>query len=106
VALIRLFGEHDLATAVGLGEEIDERVAAGEGVVVSLMEAEFIDSSIVQELYRSDKALRKQGRRLVLHVATASIVERLLEISGLRAALPGTGSLDEAFRLAAARKVS
>jgi anti-anti-sigma factor len=104
VALIRLVGEHDMATVVVVGEEIDEHLAAGDGVVVSLMEAEFIDSSVVRELYRSDKALRKQGRRLVLHVATASIVQRLLEISGLSAALPCTGSLDEAFRLAAARE--
>lgn len=104
VALIRLVGEHDLSTVVDLGVEIDEHVAAGYGVVVSLMEAEFIDSTVVRELYRGDKALRKQGRRMVLHVATASIVLRLLEISGLSAALPCTGSLDEAFRLAAARE--
>jgi len=104
VALIRLVGEHDMATVVDLREEIDGHVAARDGVVVSLMEAEFIDSAVVRELYRSDKALRKQGRRLVLHVATASIVQRLLEVSGLRAALPCTGSLDEAFRLAAARE--
>lgn len=104
VALIRLVGEHDMATATDLGDEIDEHVASGDGVVVSLMETEFIDSSIVRELYRSDKALQAQGRRLVLHVATASIVRRVLEISALSAALPCTGSLDEAFGLAAARE--
>ena len=103
VALIRLVGEHDMATVVDLGEEIDEHVAARDGVVVSLMEAEFIDSTVIRTLYRSDNALRKQGRRLVLHVATASIVQRLLEVSGLGATLPCTGSLDEAFRLAATR---
>ena len=104
VALIRLVGEHDMATVVDLHEEIDQHVAARDGVVVSLMEAEFIDSAVVRELYRGDRALRERGRRLVLHVATASIVQRLLEVSGLMAAMPCTGSLDEAFRLAAARE--
>ena len=104
VALIRLVGEHDMATVVNLGEEIHGHVAAGDGIVVSLMEAEFIDSAVVRELFRGDRALRTQGRRLVLHVATASIVQRLLEVSGLSATLPCTASLDEAFRMAAARE--
>jgi anti-anti-sigma factor len=104
VALIRLLGEHDMSTGADLGEALNQHIAAGDGVVVSLMEAEFIDSTVVRELYRGQNALGKQGRRLVLHVATASIVQRLLEISGLKAALPCTGSLDEAFRLAAARE--
>jgi anti-anti-sigma factor len=101
VALIRLFGEHDMATVGDLREELDERVAIGDGVVVSLADVEFIDSSVVRVLYRGDHALREQGRRLVLHVATPSIVKRLLEISGLSAALPCTNSLDAAVRLAA-----
>ena len=93
-----------MATVADLGEVIGEQVAAGDGVVVSLMDATFIDSSVVRELYRGDSALREEGRRLVLHVATASIVKRVLEISALSAALPCTGSLDEAIRMAAARE--
>jgi len=104
VALIRMVGEHDMATVADLGEVIGEQVAAGDGVVVSLMDATFIDSSVVRELYRGDSALREDGWRLVLHVATASIVKRVLEISALSAALPCTGSLDEAIRMAAARE--
>jgi len=100
VALVRLFGEHDMATVGHLREALDEQVAMGDGVVVSLADVEFIDSSVVRVLYRGDHALREQGRRLVLHVATPSIVKRLLELSGLSARLPCTNSLDAAVRLA------
>ena len=62
VAVIRLLGEHDMSTGAALGEEIDQHIAAGDGVVVSLMEAEFIDSTVVRQLYRGDDALRKLRR--------------------------------------------
>ena len=89
-----------MATVGHLREALDEQVAMGDGVVVSLADVEFIDSSVVRVLYRGDHALREQGRRLVLHVATPSIVKRLLELSGLSARLPCTNSLDAAVRLA------
>jgi anti-anti-sigma factor len=104
VALIRLFAEHDLATAPGLREQIEARVAAGDGVVVSLMDATFIDSAATRVLFNGDRLLRAQGRRLVLHVATASIVRRVLDVSGLSVEMRCTGSLEEALRLAAARE--
>ena len=104
VALLRLLGEHDLATVATVREAIRGRAVADEGVVVSLMDAEFIDSSVISELFQGDELLREQGRRLVLHVATASIVRRVLDVSNLSSALPCTGSLEEASRLALARE--
>lgn len=44
--------------------------------------------------------LRAAGQRLVLHVATASIVSRALDISGASRTLPCSPSLDDALRAA------
>lgn len=68
--------------------------------MVSLAETEFIDSGIVHAFFSTDARMRERDRRLVLHVATASIVSRVLEVTGLREHLPCTSSLDEALRLA------
>lgn len=103
VARIQLLGEHDLATVETLRTQIGDATAAGHGLIVSLTDTEFIDSSVTRALFDGDTMLRATGRRLVLHVATASIVRRVLEISELSTALPNTESLDEAIVLASAR---
>jgi hypothetical protein len=54
----------------------------------------------VHAFYDANGKLIERDRQLVLHVATAPIVSRVLEISGLQAAVPTTGSLDEAIELA------
>jgi len=57
----------------------------------------------VHALFATDGRMQEGDHRLVLHVATASIVERMLELSGLRTHVPCSSSLDEALRLAARR---
>jgi len=101
VVVVRLFGEHDISTSSQVMAELDSHI--NEGIVVSLTETEFIDSSIVHALWNTDGRLRKRNSGLVLHVATASIVRRVLELSGLSTALPCTGSLDEALEFARMR---
>jgi anti-anti-sigma factor len=100
VAVLRLVGEHDLVTKATLGNQLRAVASSGRGLVVSLMETTFLDSSVVHALFVTNGQLNRHGRRLVLHVATASIVERVLTISGLSEAMPCTGSLEEAIELA------
>jgi len=77
-------------------------VSAGSGgLVVSLTETEFLDSGIAHALFATDLRLQDRDRRVVLHVATASIVARMLAVSGLSVQIPCTSSLDGALRLAA-----
>lgn len=95
VVILHLLGEHDLASVAALQEEIDGSEAA-EGIVVSVANTQFIDSSTVHALFRADERLRSEGKRLVLHVATEPIVERVLDLSGLTRALPCAESLAEA----------
>ncbi len=103
VALIRLLGEHDMATVETLRRHIERAIVADRGLVVSLTETELIDSSVTHALLEGDTMLRARGRRLVLHVATDSMVRRVLETFQLSTALPTTASLDEAITLANAR---
>ena len=98
VAVVRLFGEHDISTSDLLRSELKRH--PDDGIVVSLTETEFLDSSVVHELFAVHERLQQQDRQLVLHVATASIVRRVLELSGLSTVLPCTGSLEQAIEFA------
>jgi anti-sigma B factor antagonist len=100
VKVVRLLGEQDLVTAKEVREAVDDCLGSDDGLVVSLMQTEFLDSSILHVLFDADSQLQKRERRLVLHVATASIVERVLDVSGLKHDVPCTGSLDAAVALA------
>jgi anti-anti-sigma factor len=100
VKVVSLVGGHDLVTAKEVRERVDDCLGSDNGLVVSLMQTEFLDSSILHVLFDADNQLQQRERRLVLHVATASIVERVLDVSGLMHQVPCTGSLDAAVALA------
>jgi anti-sigma B factor antagonist len=100
VTVVTLVGDHDAATVKQVREQLDAVATSGAGLVVSLMETTFFDSSVVHALYDANGKLVEHDRQLVLHVATAPIVSRVLEVSGLRATVRTTGSLQEAIELA------
>lgn len=104
VAVLHLLGEHDLATVVALRALIERTVADARGVVVSLAMTDFLDFRITEALRGGDELLQVRGQRLVLHVATASIVQRVLMLSGLATDLPCTGSVETAIALASSRE--
>ena len=83
VAVLECRGEHDLATTHGLGRQLHDFVAKNELVVVDVSEAEFIDSTFMQQLLLADRTSRSEGKRLVLQVGTARVVERAIEVSGI-----------------------
>ena len=101
IVVLGLRGEHDIASTSRLANALIDHAWEGSGVVVSLMETQFIDSSVINVLFHADAQLQERGRRLVLHVATESVVRRVLEITQLNSKLPTTGSLEEALVLAA-----
>lgn len=79
---ISVVGELDLAVADRLNESI---AAVGEGyagVVISLAECEFIDSTGIAVIVRAHRQFAEEGRRLVV-CCPADQVERVLEITGL-----------------------
>ena len=106
VKVVNLIGEHDLVTVGEVREQLNACASGDGGLVVSLMQTEFFDSSIVHALFTADGQLKERDRRLVLHVATAPIVARVLDVSGLKHQVPCTGSLDEAVALAGRAKAA
>jgi anti-anti-sigma factor len=103
VAVISLIGEHDLATADELRSRIAEQSEEQVGIVISLREAEFIDSAIIHALFQGDRRLLKEGRRLVLHTGGDENIESVLGTAGAFDQLMWSESLDEAVAFAAQR---
>jgi anti-anti-sigma regulatory factor len=67
-------------------------------LVVGLSEAQFIDSSFVNNLLKADRLARQQATLLRLQIGSAPIVRRVLEISGLVTKLECVESHQEALR--------
>jgi len=96
VTVARLVGEHDLSTASWLFDLLAAQ-ARQDGVVVGLDDPTFIDSHIVRSLYLAHSQLRKSDTHLVIQSTTHAIVARVLELTGLRSALPAAETLEDAI---------
>lgn len=68
LAVVSLRGEHDLSTSPELRRAL-EQAAAHSTVLVDLCECSFIDSSVIQALVRTGRALHAGGEQLVLVIA-------------------------------------
>ena len=83
-AHLALRGELDLATAPELEQLVNERLDAGEEVVVDLRGLEFMDSSGIRVLVAAHaRAARTDARLIVVRPATGSAVAKIVEVSGL-----------------------
>jgi len=87
--VVRLTGEHDLATAAEVRAALEAAAETGEPVVCDLSRAEFVDSAILAALVSADLRLRRTARRLivVLPAAAAPTVRTVFDVSGLSAVL-------------------
>jgi anti-sigma B factor antagonist len=65
LAVVSLRGEHDLSTSPELRRAL-EQAAAHSTVLVDFCECSFIDSSVIQALVRTARALHAGGEQLVL----------------------------------------
>ena len=83
-AHLALRGELDLATAPELEQLVNERLDAGQEVVVDLRGLEFMDSSGIRVLVAAHaRAARTDTRVFVVRPATGSAVAKIVEVSGL-----------------------
>lgn len=88
-AVVTISGEHDLSTAPNLRRNLDSLLDEGTTTVVDLSPATFIDSSILGVIL--DGRRRAADARVgfaVFHSEGSEAVERVLEVTGLRAELP------------------
>ena len=100
VVVLRLLGEHDLASANALTEALSPVLQSGRSVVLDLRSAEFIDSSIIHRIFhaRSDATARSLGFSLCL--GPDSIVKRALQLTGALDEMPHADTLADAVALA------
>jgi anti-anti-sigma factor len=98
IAALCLEGEWDLANSPHLNEEINRALSDGKHLILDLSQATFIDSSVINELFRARKNAATHRRIAVLQLGTAPIVERALQLSYIEGALPRTHTRAEAIQ--------
>ncbi len=97
-AVLTISGEHDLSTAPNLRRRIDSLLEDGTSMVVDLSPATFIDSSILGVILDGRRRAADSGIGFaVVHANGADAVDRVLEVTGLRAELPVHARREEAF---------
>jgi anti-anti-sigma factor len=99
IAALCLEGDFDLTNAQALREEIDRVLESGNGVILDLSGATFIDSSVIHVLERASRAADGREQAMVLQLGTAGIVERALELAGIEHVLPRAHDRQEAVRM-------
>jgi anti-anti-sigma factor len=82
-AVVELHGEYDLETSEELRACFDAVVNQNSHVVIDLSNAEFIDSSVLNNLARAHRNAREQTTLLRVQVGDSPIVRKVLEIGGL-----------------------
>jgi anti-sigma B factor antagonist len=98
LAVLTISGEHDLSTAPSLRRRIDNLLDEGSATVVDLSPATFIDSSILGVILDGRRRAEAAGIGFaVVHATGADAVDRVLEVTGLRAELPVHARREEAF---------
>jgi anti-anti-sigma factor len=99
IVAVCLDGEFDLADAQVLGERISEGLGDGTGLIIDLSDATFIESTVIQVLVQAARAAASQQKPAVLQLATASVVERTIEVVGIERILPRARDRHEALRI-------
>ena len=98
LAVLTISGEHDLSTAPNLRRRLDGLLDEGTATVVDLSAASFIDSSILGVILDGRRrAADANVGFAVVHANGADAVDRVLEVTGLRAELPVHARREEAF---------
>jgi anti-anti-sigma factor len=93
--IVRLTGEHDLATVDALREQFAS-VPDGEPLIVDLSDTVFLDSSILGVIVETHARSAEADGRFGLVVPEGSFAARLVELAGLADRLPVYRSRAEA----------
>jgi anti-anti-sigma factor len=97
VVVASVTGELDIAGASRTGERIAEAVpTSAVGLVVDLMELEFIDSSGIAMLFGLARSLGSRRQRLTVAAPLGGPVRRVLEIVDFERAAPVHADVDDA----------
>ena len=98
IAVISLRGEHDLAGYGPLRTGFARAAIHGANVIVDLSDCEFIDSTVISMLLRTETIVARDGGRLVVALpAEQNAVTRAAALINLAELLPTYASFDAAF---------
>jgi anti-sigma B factor antagonist len=90
---LNLSGELDLATVGELETALNDRLSAGEDVVVDLRGLAFMDSSGVRALVGAHQSAQSgNGSLTIVRAPRGNEVDRVIDVSGIATAL---GMVDE-----------
>jgi anti-sigma B factor antagonist len=98
LAVLTISGEHDLSTAPHLRRRLGGLLDEGTPTVIDLSPATFIDSSILGVILDGRRrAAEAEVGFAVAHSNGSAAVDRVLEVTGLRAELPVHARREEAL---------
>jgi anti-anti-sigma factor len=99
IVAVCLKGDFDLTNASALDAQIQQALDRGNDVILDLSEATFIDSSIIRVVVRASRSAVRREQTIVIQLATATIVERALEVVKIEQMLPRAHDRQEAVRM-------
>jgi anti-sigma B factor antagonist len=101
LAVLTISGEHDLSTAPRLRRRLGGLLDEGTPTVIDLSPATFIDSSILGVILDGRRRAAEADIGFAVARSNGSAaVDRVLEVTGLRAELPVHTRREEALRAA------
>lgn len=98
IVAVCLEGDFDLSNAPDFADQVDRALEGKNDVILDLSEATFIDSSVINILFRASRAVRGSTQTVVLQLGTAAIVERALGLANIERVLPRAHDRQEAVR--------
>lgn len=104
LAVIRLIGEHDMASKPDLLAIGGQALTTAERLVVDLSEAQFVDSQIVNALCDIHRTATSTGRRVALQLPPPdALPRRALEICELPRLIPSGETREAAIEATLSR---
>jgi anti-anti-sigma factor len=86
--VVALYGEHDLSTLPQVRRGLQAAFRGTSAILIDATRAEFIDSSIVNELVQAHREARQRDIRLGIIATPDSFVRRVLDLVGIPDVIP------------------
>jgi anti-anti-sigma factor len=98
VVVAAVEGEIDASNARAIGDRLRQTITnRGRALIVDLAATTYLDSAGINLLFEIGNELRERQQRLLVVVAEPSPIARMLEITGLVAAVPMHPTLETAL---------
>jgi anti-sigma B factor antagonist len=96
ISVVRLIGEHDLATKADVADALERAMESGDSIAVDLTAADFVDSSTLHVLVSASRRAAESGRGFSIVLGTNDTIRQVFELTGLLTQLDWTTTVEEA----------